>query len=132
MAKQEIMTVQQFRAYAKTNPTLGRKKGDVAKNWIIQQLKNSKLPYKSEFKFSPNRRFRFDWVIMTTHCRIGLEYEGIFSHKSGHTTVKGYSKDTEKYNLAQSLGWKVFRYTALTYKNMMTDVLKEIELSTHV
>ena len=96
---------------------------------MIQALKDSNLSYKSEYKFAPDRKFRFDWAVITTHCKIGIEYEGLMSKKSGHTTVGGYSKDTEKYNLAQSLGFKVLRYTALTYKNMIRDVLAEVNNS---
>lgn len=78
------------------------------------------IKHTSEFKFSPDRKFRFD--ICIEEKKIAIEYEGIMSRKSGHTTAKGYTKDAEKYNLATSLGYKVYRYTVLNYKDLLTDL----------
>lgn len=72
---------------------------------------------KEEHRFHPARKFRFDFAIEA--LKIGIEYEGINSTKSRHTTVTGYSTDTDKYNLAQSCGWKVLRFTALNYKTII-------------
>lgn len=82
--------------------------------------------YVEEHRFDDKRRFKFDWAI--PELMVSIEYEGLMSEKSGHTTIKGYSKDTEKYNLAQIKGWKVLRYTALTYKNLDNDLKKILEL----
>lgn len=87
-------------------------------------LSDLKLKYEAEYKFSETRQFRFDFAI--PELKIAIEYEGVFSDKSRHTTVHGYSKDAEKYNLASSLGWKVLRYTATNYKNFELDVLRAI------
>jgi hypothetical protein len=74
--------------------------------------------FKSEHQFSRKRKFRLDIALL--EYRIGIEYEGIFkSEKSRHITLGGYSKDTEKYNLAILEGWTVLRYTANTYKRMI-------------
>lgn len=73
-----------------------------------------------EYVFSTKRKFRFDWAIPDK--RIAIEYEGIFSEKSRHTTVQGYSRDSEKYNLAVENGWRVLRYTAMNYKNLLNDL----------
>lgn len=73
-----------------------------------------------EFQFLLNRKFRFDWAIPS--IKLACEYEGIFSEKSRHTTKQGYSRDAEKYNLAVAGGWKVFRYTAANYKNLIKDL----------
>lgn len=73
-----------------------------------------------EIEFHPDRKFRFDWALPS--LMIAIEYEGLFSKKSGHTTVDGYTKDCEKYNLAQINGWKVLRYTAINYKNLERDL----------
>jgi len=84
--------------------------------------------YVEELQFHNERLFRFDWAI--PDLKIAIEYEGLMSKKSGHTTVKGYSKDTEKYNLAAIDGWIVLRYTALNYNNLHVDlkkVLKKME-----
>lgn len=81
-----------------------------------------------ELKFLDDRMFRFDWAIPSR--KVAIEYEGIYSQrkntsgKSRHTTLSGYSKDTEKYNLAAIDGWIVLRYTAKTYKRLESDLEK--------
>lgn len=74
-----------------------------------------------ELRFDENRRWRFDFAIPA--LKIAIEYEGgIFLAKSGHNTSKHYTKDTDKYNRAVVLGWRVIRVTALNY----TTVLKQL------
>lgn len=85
-----------------------------------QTLKNLGLAYVKELKFSDKRKFRFDFAI--PFYKIALEYEGIVSGKSRHTSITGYTRDTEKYNLATIEGWKVLRYTALNYGNLEQDL----------
>lgn len=91
------------------------------KTWIATQLwawsKEKNVELWSEHVFADGRKFRFDWAFID--LKIAIEYEGLFSEKSGHTTVTGYTKDTDKYNLAQSLGWVVIRVTALNYKKLI-------------
>lgn len=87
-------------------------------------LKRSGLNFTAELEFSPDRKFRFDWAI--EDLKVAIEYEGIFSDKSGHTSLKGYTKDVIKYNLAVKLGWKVLRYTAKNYLDIESD-LQEIK-----
>lgn len=87
-------------------------------------LDDLQLDYILEHEFSNVRKFRFDIALL--NYKIAIEYEGVFSAKSRHTTVTGYSRDAEKYNLASSLGWKVLRYTATNYKNFELDVLRAI------
>lgn len=71
-----------------------------------------------EFQFLLNRKFRFDWAIPS--IKLSVEYEGIYSEKSRHTTKQGYSRDSEKYTEAAVNGWRVLRYTASNYKNLIT------------
>ncbi len=81
------------------------------------------IKYKSEYKFSETRKFRFDWAIIDK--KIAVEYEGIYNAaKSRHTTVGGYTTDSTKYNLAVIEGWKVLRYTAKNYTNIYDDLEK--------
>jgi very-short-patch-repair endonuclease len=77
------------------------------------------IQFEKEYKFS-NRKFRFDFAL--PEYKIGVEYDGLNSEKSGHTTLTGFTKDTEKLNLAISLGWKVLRYTVLNYQNVLQDI----------
>ncbi len=76
--------------------------------------------FEKEFQFLTNRKFRFDWAF-PEHW-LAIEYEGLISNKSRHTTIKGFSKDCEKYNLAQLEGWTVLRYTALNYLDIKKDL----------
>lgn len=87
--------------------------------WMLQrEEKIGKVV--EELRFHPVRRWRFDWAI--PQMKVAIEYEGIISAKSRHTTIKGFTGDTEKYNEAAKLGWKVLRYTALNYKNLKEDL----------
>lgn len=94
------------------------------KNWMANELftwcNQRCLLLQEEYKFHEKRKWRFDWCIEP--LKVAFEYEGIFSEQSRHTNRKGYSKDTEKYNAAASLGWRVFRYTAMNYRNLENDL----------
>lgn len=83
-------------------------------------LMATKVPFEKEYKFLPDRKFAFDFCL-PSH-RIAIEYEGIFSAKSRHTTAGGYSGDATKYNLAVINGWRVLRYTAINYRQFYDDI----------
>lgn len=87
---------------------------------IERLLKDLNIDYVKEHKFHPTRKFRFDFAILNK--MVSIEYEGVFSRKSRHTSVSGYSTDCLKYNLAAILGWRVLRYTANTLKNLNGDL----------
>lgn len=89
---------------------------------VLKELQKKKIipGYVEELRFHPKRRFRFDWAI--PDLKIAIEYEGLISKKSRHTTLTGYSNDTRKYALAVIEGWRVLRYTALTYENIEKDL----------
>lgn len=76
--------------------------------------------YVKELVFSKTRKFRFDLAI--PEKMIAFEYDGLRSKKSRHTTRKGFEMDTQKLNLAQLEGWKVYRYTASTISNFERDL----------
>ena len=93
--------------------------------WLEMFKRNGLISdYVAEHKFHEVRKFRFDWAIID--LKIAVEYEGIYSKKSRHTTVSGYTGDIEKYNLALTSGWKVLRYTASNYNNFENDLRKLI------
>ena len=96
------------------------------KDYIHYSLQQLKVSFETEYKFLPNRKFRFDFAIPDK--KIAIEYEGLISRKSRHTTIKGYSNDTEKYNLAAINGWCVLRYTILNYNTMYSDINKCLSL----
>jgi len=100
-------------------------KSSVGKNTIellLMELKKlgAISGYVSELKFDNFRRYRFDWAI--PELKLAIEYEGLNSEKSRHTTKKGYTGDCIKYNLATLNGWKILRYTALNYGDFSNDI----------
>lgn len=104
------------------------KKAHPAKDWIGEQLlawcQARKIVLHEEYNFNPLRRWRADWCI--PDYKILIEYEGLSYKKTGHTTSEGYTGNTDKYNSAQSLGWKVLRFTYLNYKDLITELNKHV------
>jgi hypothetical protein len=71
-------------------------------------FKSQGLPeYVSEHTFHHTRKWRFDFAWLD--YRIALEVEGGIWVGGGHNRGKGFSKDVEKYNNANLLGWHVLR-----------------------
>ncbi len=87
---------------------------------IKNVLKATNIPFEIEYKFHPERKWRFDFAIIDK--KIAIEFEGIFSKKSRHTTVMGYTNDLTKYNAGVALGWSILRYSAANYKNFIEDL----------
>ncbi len=97
--------------------------------WMKIELTAFCLKYsytlKMEFKFSEERNFLFDFAI--EEIKVAFEFEGgVWMKASGHNTAAGYTKDTDKYNLGQSLGWDIYRFTALNYHSL-TKTLKTFD-----
>lgn len=90
--------------------------------YIKAELDRHNIPYITEHRFSQERKFRFDIALPV--LKIAIEYEGVMSKKSRHTTSTGYTRDATKYNLAQQLGWKVYRYTTQNYKEFNVEIIK--------
>ena len=122
------MTASEYLEFIKKNKSTSTKKngdGSKAKSEIEMVLKHGGYDYVKELKFHPSRKWRFDFAIES--LRIAIEYEGIMSEKSRHTTISGMSRDCEKYNTAQLLGWKVLRFTGINYKNLAS-ILMEYQI----
>lgn len=92
---------------------------------ILAHLDANGITYETEYKFHPSRRFRFD--IAFPEKKIAIEYEGLVAtgRKGGHQTKAGYTANCTKYNLATSLGWRVYRYTSRNYKEFTIDLLNQ-------
>jgi len=73
---------------------------------ILEKLYPGVVP---EFRFHPERRWRFDYA--WPDKMIALEIEGGTWTGGRHTRGKGYESDCEKYSEAAILGWKVIRAT---------------------
>ena len=113
---QKTMTAGEWREHL-------RKKKNKASTKIVDEirimLQLAKIPFVEEHRFHKTRRWRFDFAILSK--KIAIEYEGLHSAKSRHTTKSGFQGDTEKYNAAAADGWRVLRYTAGTYKRVIED-----------
>jgi hypothetical protein len=112
----------------KTHDQGGRKvskhfpKRSKEKDWIAWNLlywcNEHAVSLEEEYRFHPERKWRFDWCIPS--LLIAIEYEGgIFMKKSGHSNFAGQNRDIDKYNSAQSLGWKVTRLNAVNYQTLL-------------
>ena len=80
------------------------------------QMKALGLPIPvTEYRFHPQRRFRFDWAFPLT--RLAIEQEGgiWIKGKSGrggaHSLPSNILRDMEKNNEASILGWHILRFT---------------------
>ncbi len=124
VTKANEMSVAEFNRMKKGAKSKGLR--IITKNKYLEDMKLALqlagIPFELEFKFDENRKFRFDIYIEQNGKKIGIEYDGINSKKSRHTSITGFSKDQEKTNLAASNGIFVLRYTVLNYKSMIKDV----------
>jgi hypothetical protein len=84
------------------------------------------IDYVTEHRFHDLRKFRFDIAILD--MKVGIEYEGLMSEKSRHTTIEGFTMDCIKYNLAVKEGWRVMRYTAKNYQSFGSDIQEILKI----
>lgn len=66
-------------------------------------------PLIPEYRFSDRHRYRFDYALPA--IKVAIEIEGGVRVGIGHAHFRRYESDCRKYNLAQRLGWIVFRFT---------------------
>ena len=77
------------------------------------QIKVANLPKpEEEFRFHPERKWRFDFAYPDQ--KIAIECEGgTWAKKAGrHNRGVGFRDDCIKYNEAALLGWIVLRFTS--------------------
>jgi very-short-patch-repair endonuclease len=81
-----------------------------AEDALAQELKWLKmLPHEREYRFSPPRRWRFDFA--WPQVMVALEVEGGTFSGGRHTRGPAFERDCEKYNTALVQGWRVLRVT---------------------
>ena len=83
-----------------------------------------KLEPLREFKFHPTRKWKFDFAF--PEQKIAVEVEGGIWRSGRHTRPGGFEADTEKYNTAVKMGWRVLRYSTaqVLYGTAINDVLE--------
>ena len=91
------------------------------KYWCIEKG----IRLEKEFKFAQGRRYRADFALPEE--KVIIEYQGLNSAKSGHSTLLGYTRDTERIKVANDLGYRVLYYTVLNYMNILQDLEKLIK-----
>jgi len=96
----------------------------IKKEELFLYLKSFFPDVISEYKFLEDRKFQFDFYIPSKKC--GVEYEGLFSSISRHTSIVGYNNDCEKYTLASLNGYKLIRVTAITPLNNLKLYLEKL------
>lgn len=78
-----------------------------------------------EYKFHPERKWRFDWCIVP--YKIAVEVEGGAWIFGRHNRPSGFIKDMEKYNEATRLGFRVIRVQPEELNTSYTiDLIKEL------
>lgn len=109
------MTLAQFKAMGAKKKKVGITPQPINKQRLGVTMyeigKFFNLEVVAEYKFHDKRKWRFDWAIPS--LKIAIEYEGLFSAKSRHTTPTGFTNDCTKYNNAAANGWAVLRFTSL-------------------
>jgi very-short-patch-repair endonuclease len=78
---------------------------------LAVHLSAHKIPFQREYRFCPDRKWRFDFMLGVPNQKFAIECEGGTWGKSRHTSGKGYIADIEKYNTAALMGFKVLRFT---------------------
>lgn len=77
---------------------------------MVGSLRLNRLPPgERNFRFSPPRRWKFDFA--WPGAKVALEVEGGTWISGRHSRGKGYEQDAEKYNMAATQGWMVLRAT---------------------
>lgn len=98
------------------------KKRNKTKEWIALNLSAwcvaNHFTLIPEYAFCEGRKWRADFFVKELNCL--LEYEGLMSAKSRHTTIQGYTGDSDKYNEVAKLGFILIRLTALNYKSLFS------------
>lgn len=138
MSNKNEWSIDQFKAFCNTRKNPGKDINGKAEKFTAEDVKQKnggnsckddlrgiifsilKLTPQEEYRFASPRRFKFDYAFPDQ--MIAIEYEGINSQFSGHTTLVGYTINCQKYNLALKLGWKILRYTAKNYKEVLVDL----------
>lgn len=92
-------------------------------NDILHSLLPDRLIYP-EFRFHEIRKWRFDFAVICDYTKIAFEIEGGTWSGGRHVHPIGFAKDCEKYNMAVSMGWQVYRLTpAMVTEDYLTELL---------
>jgi very-short-patch-repair endonuclease len=84
------------------------KKKSPGEEGLVLALRIAKIDgYVREYVFAPPRKWRFDFAFVDE--KLAVEIEGGIWIKGAHNRGAHFESDTEKYNEAAILGWRVLR-----------------------
>lgn len=87
----------------------------VATILLEKHLKDLGIRFKREWRFHPQRRWRFDFALCTQIDEVptswAIEIDGGTWIQGRHTRGKGFENDCRKGNEAIKLGWTVIHFT---------------------
>lgn len=79
---------------------------------MLFQLRAVGIEPLTQYKFHPTRKWKADFAVLTADKKLIIEVNGgTWMVKSGHNTGQGISRDYEKANQAQLLGFVYLQYT---------------------
>lgn len=100
------------------------KRDSEAEILLMKHFKELGFTYNREFRFHPQRKWRFDFAFETDTITVGtlagmgtykkryaVEIEGGIWTNGAHVRGKHFESDLRKYNEAAKLGWTVIRFT---------------------
>lgn len=76
--------------------------------WMEKGLSGSDL--EREYKFCPDRAWRFDFAFPSQKLAIDIQGMGRSGGFGGHQSAQGMRNDCEKYNTAVLQGWRVLLF----------------------
>ena len=80
---------------------------------------------KVEYKFHPDRRWRFDWG--WPDLKIAVECQGGLFIRGAHARGAYIVKSQEKYNYAALMGWRIFYFQPKEFNNgVAVDILDQV------
>ena len=92
-------------------------------------LKSEEYEFETEYKFHPERKWRFDFAFPKD--KIAIEVEGGLFTQGRHTRGRGYIQDMQKYNAATILGWRVLRYGTGQINDQVVKDIFAIQMRDH-
>jgi very-short-patch-repair endonuclease len=101
------------------------KAGSVGEETFAMHCKIYELTPEREYKFHPERKWRFDFAF--PHHKVAVEIEGGTWSGGRHSRGSGMAADMEKYNEAAKLEWLVFRFsTEMVSSGEAIDFMKQV------
>ncbi len=80
------------------------------KEFEDQLMACGETAYVRELRFHPSRRWRFDFAWEEVKLAVEIQGGVWLGKRGGHTSGAGYSRDREKHNEANLLGWRVLQF----------------------